>query len=334
MAHVTITHTRANGTLLTGSHKGDGVFDIVRAYNFRYFRSLGKLGLPRSRDNAAQRWRINAAADALRAAGHEVTITINEDDRRTFAEAEADREERAEARAGRYGDRADRASTSADARRAAAKRISDSIPFGQPILIGHHSEGRARRDNERIDTNMRKAIAETERSGYWQNRSLAAENYKRYRNNPARTLRRIAKLEAELRRIEKWKAGKSAGGFTRSTTPEGLAELSREELEITEELEHWREVIAKAEADGFKVWGKDDFTKGDYVRIRGHWYEVLRVNAKSLTVPGGPQITKVINRENREFSWDDRAPYDEVTARKSAEEMAQLLAAAEQQAAE
>lgn len=37
-----------------------------------------------------------------------------------------------------------------------AHRISDSIPFGQPILVGHHSEGRHRRDLKRIDSNHRK----------------------------------------------------------------------------------------------------------------------------------------------------------------------------------
>jgi hypothetical protein len=37
----------------------------------------------------------------------------------------------------------------------AAKTIADGIPFGQPILIGHHSEKRARRDQEKIHNGMR-----------------------------------------------------------------------------------------------------------------------------------------------------------------------------------
>lgn len=47
----------------------------------------------------------------------------------------------------------------ADQRLATAHRISDAIPFGQPILVGHHSEGRHRRDLKRIDTNHRKGFA-------------------------------------------------------------------------------------------------------------------------------------------------------------------------------
>lgn len=37
----------------------------------------------------------------------------------------------------------------------AGKRISDQIPFGQPILIGHHSERHAKADVKRIDNAMR-----------------------------------------------------------------------------------------------------------------------------------------------------------------------------------
>lgn len=39
---------------------------------------------------------------------------------------------------------------------AAAHRIASAIPFGQPILVGHHSERHARRDADRIGSNMDK----------------------------------------------------------------------------------------------------------------------------------------------------------------------------------
>jgi uncharacterized coiled-coil protein SlyX len=40
----------------------------------------------------------------------------------------------------------------------AASRIADGIPLGQPILVGHHSEKRHRRDIERIDAGMRAGV--------------------------------------------------------------------------------------------------------------------------------------------------------------------------------
>src|ERR1700733_8393719 len=48
--------------------------------------------------------------------------------------------------------------TKSDAKRDGADRIADGIPFGQPILVGHHSEGRHRRDLARIESGMRAAI--------------------------------------------------------------------------------------------------------------------------------------------------------------------------------
>jgi hypothetical protein len=38
-----------------------------------------------------------------------------------------------------------------------AHKIADGIPFGQPILVGHHSERHARADQDRIHSNMSKA---------------------------------------------------------------------------------------------------------------------------------------------------------------------------------
>ncbi|WP_132290495.1 DUF3560 domain-containing protein [Kribbella sp. VKM Ac-2568] len=40
--------------------------------------------------------------------------------------------------------------------RAARRQISDHIPLGQPILVGHHSERRHRRDIERMDRLMQR----------------------------------------------------------------------------------------------------------------------------------------------------------------------------------
>lgn len=330
---ITITHTRADGTLVDGSRKGDGVYELIRPFSFTFFRSLDCLGMRQSRDRAAKRWNINAAKAVLEAAGWTVVVTIDEDTRRSFAEAEADREERAEGRAERFADRAERASGASDAAYNAAHRISDGIPMGQPILVGHHSERRARRDVERMHNGMRKGIEEGKRADHWAGRAEAAEHYTAYRNNPSRTLRRIEKLEADARRVEKWLKGQSAGGFTRDiSNPDTVAELNRRQAELAEELEHWRGIVAKAEADGFKVWGKSDFVKGDFARIRGHWYEVLRVNVKTLTVPGGPDIQPVISQETRAYSWNDTMPYDGVAGRMSAEEMKAKLAAVAEQA--
>jgi hypothetical protein len=67
-------------------------------------------------------------------------------------------EERLIARAARLEARADKLAAEGHARIDRAKGIASHIPFGQPILVGHHSEGRARRDAERIHTNFDKGF--------------------------------------------------------------------------------------------------------------------------------------------------------------------------------
>ena len=63
----------------------------------------------------------------------------------------ADYQERREARAERLAARAVKRREDAEATSARARQMQDRIPFGQPILVGHHSERGHRRDLERIN---------------------------------------------------------------------------------------------------------------------------------------------------------------------------------------
>ncbi|MEV6738673.1 ParB/RepB/Spo0J family partition protein [Streptomyces sp. NPDC051104] len=313
MAEITITHTRAEGTILEGSSKGDGVFEIVREFGFWFSRNVDGLFIKRSRDKAADTWRINRAADALRAAGHTVTVEINERVRRSFEEAEADREERAENRADRFGDRASRAVASSDARHAAARSIMRGIPFGQPILVGHHSQRRAERDAERIDTNMRKSIEDRDRAAYWSDRARAAENYERFRKDPYRTLRRLKKLRADLRQQERYVAEAAEKGWNGERHEVNV-------LDLREEIEHWEKIVKQAEADGVKIWGPEDFAPGDYVHYCGSWYQAKRVNPTSLSIAWNlrlapKQVMTLEDATERGRTWTHTADYTNVRAR-------------------
>ena len=52
-----------------------------------------------------------------------------------------------------------------------ARSIGSHIPLGQPILIGHHSEKRHRRDIERIDSNMRKSCESAKMADHHRNKA-------------------------------------------------------------------------------------------------------------------------------------------------------------------
>lgn len=341
MAGITIRHTHADGTLIEGSSKGDGVYDVLRGLrdNWRYFPSIRQIGLGQSRDKSANTYRIKRAADALRAAGHDVTVEIDESQRRTFAEAEAERYERAEDRAERLAGYASNAAARSDAAYQAAHRIADGIPMGQPILVGHHSERRHRRDIERMHNGMRRSIAEERKAEHYAERAETAERYQERRESVPTTLRRIEKLEADLRAVNRSLAGRvdyvsdGAGGYTlkRVMPSEGRkARLEQMAADLQEQVDYWRAHVKRMEEEhGVKVWGPADFTKGDFVQLTYGYYEVLRVNKKSLTIPALISDGPVVTKANSRLSWTDTMPYDKVRGRKSADEMAAILAEAE-----
>lgn len=328
---IEITHTRREGTLIEGTSRGDGSAVILRLREygrtqrqpFRWSRNLDCWYLPHSRDHATYTPSLELLAQRLRDAGFEVTLTIDNADRRSFSDAEKEREEKAEGRAERFGGYASSAAQNSEAAWKSSHEISERFAFGQPILIGHHSEGRARRDHARMDNAMRKSIGESDRAAHWTGRAQAAANYERFKKDPGRTLRRLDKLRADLRAVEKWQRGESAKGFSRSPAD---PELETEHQELTEEIAHWEQVIKDAETEGFKMWSKADFARGDFVLYRGTWYEILRVNPKSVTIPhihNGVGQRVVRAADNRHDGWTWTASYDDVSGRKSADETQQ-----------
>src|SRR6266540_2525964 len=278
MATVTITHTRAEGTIVNGTARGDGSAPILKAAGFRWAPSLGAWIIQQSRDRAAKTWKIDRAADCLRAAGFQVEVQIDEAPR-AFAEAEAEREARAEAR-----------------------DELDLIPPGQPILVGHHSERGHRAALRRIDGRMRRSIEEDGKAQHHRRAAKVAGQYEQRREALGTTLRRIAKLEACQRQIDRY--------IAQGRAPEGSdyrTRLEADRAQNADELAYWRQVVAGQEAAGAKVWSKADFAKGDRVLDDfGRWHKVLRVNAKSVTVP-------------TPYSWTETIPFDKVRGKRDGE---------------
>lgn len=93
-----------------------------------------------------------------------------------------------------------------------AAGIADQIPFGQPILVGHHSEGRHRRDVARIDSGMRAGVESAriaERHAERADNIEAAMDRAIYSDDPdaIEQLRaRIANLEGARDRIKAYNA--------------------------------------------------------------------------------------------------------------------------------
>lgn len=105
----------------------------------------------------------------------------------------------AEERADRLRERADKAASEAAGRLRTADEIGKRFEFGQPILVGHHSEKRARRDQERMHDNLRKGYAAADEAKELRRRADAAESSRAVSSDDPDAL---PKLRARLEELE------------------------------------------------------------------------------------------------------------------------------------
>ena len=111
--------------------------------------------------------------------------------------------DRTEFRADRFKEYSHKRANEAEAERDHVKTLADQIPFGQPILVGHHSEKRARKHAQKIENGMRRAVNLWETSKYWKMRAAGAIRHAEYKERPDVRARRIKKLEADQRRFQR-----------------------------------------------------------------------------------------------------------------------------------
>jgi hypothetical protein len=131
----------------------------------------------------------------------------------------ADYVERREHLIDRYRERAEKRRAEAKATYAQAQQMADVIPFGQPILVGHHSEKADRSYRQRIDRKFGKAFELRDKAKHWEQRAEAAENSTAVSSDDPTAITklqsRLAGLEAHHRQMKAvnaaWrKAGKPA----------------------------------------------------------------------------------------------------------------------------
>ncbi|SBZ77579.1 Domain of uncharacterised function (DUF3560) [Klebsiella pneumoniae] len=111
--------------------------------------------------------------------------------------------DRQEQRAGRFSDYSDRRAVESEQALAHVDSLASAVPLGQPILVGHHSERRARRHAQKIESGMKRAVMLFERAEYWEQRAQASLRHAKYKERPDVRYRRIKKIEAELRKSQK-----------------------------------------------------------------------------------------------------------------------------------
>jgi hypothetical protein len=114
--------------------------------------------------------------------------------------------DRAEERADRFADYRDNRLADAHAAHRAVESVSQRFEAGQPILVGHHSERKARKDAERMENGMRKAVKMWDTAQYWKARAAGALRHARYKERADVRARRIKGIEADKRKQERTRA--------------------------------------------------------------------------------------------------------------------------------
>lgn len=95
---------------------------------------------------------------------------------------------------------ADRAAANSNAARSSAVALAGTIPLGQPILVGHHSEKRARRDLERIQAGHRKAAEEADKAKRLARRAASVGGAGISQDDPEA----VTKIKDKIAKLERW----------------------------------------------------------------------------------------------------------------------------------
>ena len=219
-------------------------------------------------------------------------------------------------RAAHYAQWADNAAERHEAAVAAEHAILDRIPMGQPIQVGHHSEGRHRRDLARADGHARRAYDEMQRSEKWAGRAGDTVRRAERRYTAEQLTGRIGLLEVAQRRHRRREAEHreqlAVNPFDRDAG--NGADWNRRMMAFLDRrIAYARQLLEEAEAAAagdvaasvaarraleIEVGGAvSDSTPGGDTAF---WYQVVRVNAKTVTVCGWPHVPQMTHRFKRD----------------------------------
>lgn len=296
MAHIEITHTHPEGTLADGGAKGDGTGDILKANGFRWGRSIQCWYVPNSRDRAPRLLALARIEEQLTEAGHTVTVTTD-NEVRDNATVRADQHERLEDRRTALETKQDKLTREAAALHARSDAMVEHLPLGQPVMPGRR--GRAHRNllERSVDTAIRGALTQQEADRI-PDRIAGSYRQEAHRERPDVTARRVARLEAELRGLDRRMAGLTLRPETDS--PRLREQWEGERAVLEERIAGDRAVLDQARAEGrFGLYSKENVHAGDAVKVRGTWRRVVRANANTVSVSTG-------------YSWTDKYGWEEV----------------------
>ena len=144
---------------------------------------------------------------------------------------------------------------------------------GQPILIGHHSEKRHRREIERMHNRIHKSIEHNKTAEYYDNKIKNIENPRSISSDDPEAVKRLKeKLDGVLKEIAYWKTIKKAEPRTYDSSPEDArwymldnrnAE-KRRILKRIEEIQNLSQVETDQIINGIRIFTDENRVKIDF----------------------------------------------------------------------
>lgn len=148
-------------------------------------------------------------------------------------------EEKLEAKRERYEEKAEQLRAEAKRLHQQAHEMAEVIPFGQPILVGHYSEGRDRRYRERIHNTFGKAFATMDKADHYEQKAASVGTGGISSDDPDAVVKLKEKL-ASLQRNHEWMKNVNAA-IRKGKTPDkqipALVALGMTEAEAQKLLE-------------------------------------------------------------------------------------------------
>ena len=215
-----------------------------------------------------EQWRNNRRNAPMSIA---VAVTVTDGGACDYASERADRlEQRADCHYDRF-----------QTQHARANAIASMIPMGQPIMIGHHSERRHRRDLARIDRAERTAFAELGESERLRGSAESSARHQAYKATAPAMAKRLDRLQTEERQL-----ARIIAGLTRRAEEDG-EDVTAYRQQCDWRMERVRSEIAELteaiEQAGGLLADQSDVGVGDLVNLRGLTVRVTRVNRKTYS---------------------------------------------------
>lgn len=291
MSTLTVIHTHASGSILLGTERGDHSQGILRRNAWRYSRTIPGWYLPSTRDKDANETILSATATQLRAIGFQVEWEIDNTPR-TAGEREASVIDRAAARQQNLRAAAAAAYSAAERASAALSRADASLPpGGEPIHVGHHSEGAHRKALAAARAALSKSVSADQAATRAHDRAHAHEASMKARYNPVTVAKRIARLEKQIHDIQRKLDGHThtfPGGYRETTPPASgayAARLTRQRNQLEEDLSMWQGIREEQLRTGEAAeYSPNTIAVGDLIAADGTVYRVARLNPKSVSV--------------------------------------------------